>query len=81
MGALTRNVTISLPGDLVEFVDTLAAERATSRSAVIAACLQAEADRRLEEAMVEGYRAMAEEDAVIAAEFAPVVHEGLQRDQ
>ncbi len=81
MGALTRNVTISLPGDLIELVDTLAAERASSRSAVIAACLQAEADRRLEAAMVEGYRTMAAEDAAITAEFEPVVHEGLQRDQ
>ena len=81
MGALTRNVTVSLPQHLVELVDTLAAERTTSRSAVIASCLQAEADRRLEAAMVEGYRAMADEDAMIAAEFAPVVDEGLLRDR
>jgi metal-responsive CopG/Arc/MetJ family transcriptional regulator len=81
VGALTRNVTVSLPHHLVELVDTLAAERALSRSAVVAAYLQAEADRRLEEAMQDGYRAMAAEDEAIAAEFAPVVNEALQRGQ
>jgi metal-responsive CopG/Arc/MetJ family transcriptional regulator len=81
MGAMARNVTVSLPHHLVQLVDDLAAERALSRSAVIAACLQHEADRRLEQAMQEGYRAMAEEDAAIAAEFAHVAHDGLRRDR
>jgi metal-responsive CopG/Arc/MetJ family transcriptional regulator len=80
MATPARNVTVSLPPHLVELVDTLAGERASTRSAVVAAILQAEADRRLEAAMREGYRAMAPEDAEIAAEFAPTVHAGLRRD-
>jgi metal-responsive CopG/Arc/MetJ family transcriptional regulator len=80
MAVLTRNVTVSLPHHVLDAVDAYAAERSSSRSAVIAAWLQEVAERHLEDAMVEGYGAMAEESERVAAEFAPVVHAGLSRD-
>ena len=61
MTAQTEKVTISLPSDLVRVADEVARVTDTSRSKVVAACLRELAERRLEEQMEEGYRAMAKE--------------------
>lgn len=61
MTAKVEKVTISLPPDLVRITDEIARETQTNRSKVISSCLRELAERRLQEQMEEGYRAMAKE--------------------
>jgi len=65
-------VTISLPGELVELADAIAAERATSRSAVIAGLLKQYRAERLRADMAEGYRALAGENLHDAEQALPL---------
>ncbi|MFQ5987424.1 MAG: hypothetical protein ACE5H6_01090 [Dehalococcoidia bacterium] len=60
-------LTISLPRDLVCFTDSLAKERNTSRSGMIASVLRDLAKERERAAMIEGYEAMAEQNREFAA--------------
>ena len=55
-------VTVSVPSELVKMADKVAKERKTSRSKVVASCLEELAKKRLEAEMDEGYRAMARDE-------------------
>ena len=55
-------VTVSVPSELVKMADKVAKERKTSRSKVVASCLEELAKKRLEAEMEAGYRAMARDE-------------------
>jgi metal-responsive CopG/Arc/MetJ family transcriptional regulator len=74
MASQVAKLTISMPRDLIALADEVASEKRTSRSKVIAACLQELAERRLRAEMEEGYKVMAKEQR----EFADMTFE-LQR--
>ena len=61
-----RKITISLPGELVQFADQVARQAKTSRSQIISQLLAEERLREQEQLAAEGYRFYAQE----AAEFA-----------
>lgn len=73
-------ITISLPRDLLDVADRLAKERAVSRSSVIAQLLRQEERARIEALMIEGYKAMAEENRKLAQESFPLVLENLRKN-
>jgi metal-responsive CopG/Arc/MetJ family transcriptional regulator len=50
-------VTVSVPSELVKMADKVAKERKTSRSKVVASCLEELAKKRLEAELEAGYRA------------------------
>ena len=52
-------VTVSVPSELVKMADKVAKERKTSRSKVVASCLEELAKKRFEAEREAGYRAMA----------------------
>ena len=62
MTAQVVKVTVSVPSELVKMADKVAKERKTSRSKVVASCLEELAKQRLEAEMEEGYRAMARDE-------------------
>lgn len=71
----TGKLTISLPRELISFADKLSKERNTSRSGVIASALQELAEKRDREQMVEGYKAMAEQNREFATRALPLANE------
>ncbi len=73
-------ITISLPKELLEVADRLAKERAVSRSNVIAQLIKKAERERIEALMIEGYKAMAEEDRRLAQEAFPLVIENLRKN-
>ncbi|MBE0415770.1 MAG: hypothetical protein IBX36_04425 [Dehalococcoidia bacterium] len=70
-------LTISLPRNLISFADMLAKEGNTSRSGAIATILQELAEERERAAMIEGYKAMAEQHREFAAMTLPLANEVL----
>ena len=58
---MIERMTVSLPKDLREFVDRLAASRRISRSQLIAEFIRAEERKVLDQQLVEGYRATGSE--------------------
>ncbi len=54
-------VTVSLPRELVQFADALAAQASLSRSGALAALLEEKRRERLHALMAEGYTELAEE--------------------
>ena len=72
-------VTISLPQNLVDYADSLARQKATTRSGVIASLLEKEERSRMEALMEEGYREMADENRRIAEELFPYAVEQLSK--
>ena len=66
MAAKSEKLTISVPKNLLAVADKMADEMKISRSKVISLCLQEMADRRKENAMKEGYLAMAEQHGKFA---------------
>ena len=70
-------LTISLPRNLISFADMLAKERSTGRSGAIAIVLQESAEERERLAMIEGYKAMAEQHREFAAMTLPLANEVL----
>ena len=70
-------LTISLSRSLISFADTLAKERNTSRSGAIAIVLQESAKERERLAMIEGYKAMAEQHREFTAMTLPLANEVL----
>ncbi|MBI4203328.1 MAG: CopG family transcriptional regulator [Chloroflexi bacterium] len=73
-------VTISLPQHLLDIADRLAEENATSRSSVIAHLIVRVERERIEALMVEGYKAMAEENLREAEEALNITREVILRD-
>ncbi len=70
-------LTISLPRNLICFADILAKERNTGRSGAIASVLQELADERERAAMIEGYKAMSEQNREFATMTLPLAKEVL----
>lgn len=73
----SAKLTISLPRNLISFADMLAKEGNTSRSGAIATILQELAEERERAAMIEGYKAMAEQHREFAAMTLPLANEVL----
>ncbi len=73
-------VTISLPKALLDIADRLAKERAVSRSNVIAHLIEKAERERIEALMIEGYKAMAEENLREAEEALTITREVILRD-
>lgn len=74
-----RKITVSLPWELVEFADTVAAAMKTSRSKVIAEAIAAQKEREEAKLAAEGYRFYAREASEFAAASLQAVSEVLGR--
>lgn len=72
-----KNITVSIPRELIIFVDKVAREKRISRSNLVANCLKELADRQLQEQLEEGYAAMAKEHKRFADLAIGSVHEVL----
>lgn len=75
-----RKITVSLPQELVEFADTVAATTKMSRSKVIAEALAAQRQHEEARLAAEGYRFYAQEANEFAAASLPAFSEVLDRD-
>jgi len=75
-----RKITVSLPQELVEFADTVAATMKMSRSKVIAEALAAQREQEETRLAAEGYRFYAQEANEFAAASLPAFLEVLGRD-
>ncbi len=71
----TQKITVSLPGQVVQIIDSLAKARQTSRSTLMAELLKARLKELEDEAMKEGYLAMAKENLAFAKAAAPLAKE------
>jgi metal-responsive CopG/Arc/MetJ family transcriptional regulator len=80
LGPGSAKVSISLPRQLLAFADQLAEETSKSRSEVVAGLLRKEEEARIEALMIEGYRAMAEENLREAEESMHAASEVILRD-
>ncbi len=67
----TIRFTIAAPQELKELVDEIAREENTSRSQVVSRCLQELAEKRTQQLMEKGYKAMARQQQ----ETASLTHE------
>ena len=68
-------ISVTLPPDLLDLLDRAAEAARTSRSAVVARLLRARMDEEERELMIEGYRAMADENRRLAEEHLPAAAE------
>ena len=68
-------VRISLPRELLEIADRIAAEKGVSRRRVIAELLEKEEQGRIDALMAEGCRAIADENYRLAEEAFPLASE------
>ncbi len=75
-----RKITVSLPQELVEFADTVAAAMEISRSEVIADAVAAQREREQARLAAEGYRFYAQEASEFAASSLQAVSEVLSHD-
>ena len=75
MVAKSEKFTVSIPANLLAVADEVAEEMKISRSNVISMCLQEMAEKRKDDAMKEGYLAMANQHE----EFAQVTSGILQK--
>ncbi len=76
-GGAARKVTISLPGELVSYADSLARERGSTRSAVISDLLEEKQKRERDELARHGYRFYAAEADEFAAASQAAVAEAI----
>ena len=79
MASEAVKLTISLPAKLLKIADEIAKERKVSRSKIVSACLQELADRRLQEEMADGYKALAREHSEFAEDSLPMAREIVHR--
>ncbi|MEA3339270.1 MAG: hypothetical protein U9R15_04830 [Chloroflexota bacterium] len=75
-----RKVTVSLPQELVDFADTVAATMQLSRSNVVAEALAAQKEREEIKLAAEGYRFYAQEASEFAAASVQTVSEALNHN-
>lgn len=73
-------MTLSIPDHLARWLDAAAEASDKSRSAIVAALVEREARRALEEEMAEGYRALAAEMRADAETFRTAQAEVVERD-
>jgi metal-responsive CopG/Arc/MetJ family transcriptional regulator len=76
----TISITVSIPKELVEFLDRLAREWWVDRSGAVAELLEKERASRFELLMAEGYISMAAEDLRNAEEALNLTREVVMRD-
>ncbi|MEE9617837.1 MAG: hypothetical protein V3T90_12640 [Anaerolineae bacterium] len=74
-----QKITVSLPQELVEFADAVAATMRCSRSNVIAEALAAQREREEARLAAEGYRFYAQQASEFAAASLQAVSEVLGR--
>lgn len=77
MTTQVKNITVSIPRELIIFADKVAREKRISRSNLVANCLKELAARQLQEQLEEGYTAMAKEHKRFADMAIGSVHEVL----
>ena len=77
MTTQAQNVTVSIPRNLILFADEVAREQQISRSNFFAICMKEFAERRLQEQLEEGYKAMAKEHVKFANVAIGLAHEVL----
>jgi metal-responsive CopG/Arc/MetJ family transcriptional regulator len=77
MTTQAQNVTVSIPRNLILLADEVAREQQISRSNFFATCLKEFAERRLQEQLEEGYKAMAKENKQFADVALSLAHEVL----
>ncbi|MEW5953354.1 MAG: CopG family transcriptional regulator [Bacillota bacterium] len=70
---MTQKLTISIPDDLINVLDSLTATWDTTRSGVVARLLRKVEKDRLEEEMAEGYKTMSDDIEVYLPAQAEVV--------
>lgn len=75
MTTRVKNITVSIPRELIILADKVAREKRISRSNLIANCLKELAARQLQEQLKEGYTAMAKEHKRFADMAIGSVHE------
>lgn len=73
-----EKLTISVPSELVKLTDKIAKERKISRSKVVVSCLKEMLDRRLEERLIEGYKATAKSNLEFAESSIHITNEILK---
>lgn len=71
----TMKMTISLPEDLADFVERFAAQTQRPRSRVFADLLESKRREILRQSLVEGYRALADENRRFASDAMPIAAE------
>ena len=74
MGQTTK-ITISLPKELLSFINEIANERKISRSKVVSSCLEEFVQRRKAIEMEEGYKLLAEEHRQLAQAASDIAYE------
>ncbi len=62
----TTRMSVYVPRRLADFTEKLASERKTSKSGIIVKCLESLEKEREESLMIEGYKALADEQRLIA---------------
>ena len=77
--SIMQKITVSLPQELVEFADAVAATMRSSRSNVIAEALAAQREREEARLAAEGYRFYAQQASEFAAASLQAVSEVLGR--
>ena len=71
----TAKLTISLPEELIVFADRLAKEQKISRSKVFSLCLKDLAEKHKVAEMAAGYKSMAQEQRILAANASKIEDE------
>jgi predicted transcriptional regulator len=72
---MTVKITISLPDYLAEFAKRLASQTKRPRSRVFAELLETKRQEILRDSLIEGYRALADENRRFASEAMPLAAE------
>ncbi len=72
MQSTVRKLTISLPADLADFIERLAAKLQRPRSQVLADLVEQKRRELLRKALMEGYQALAAENRRFAGEAMPI---------
>ena len=73
-----EKITVTIDQELLEDLDRAAKSQGESRSCVLEKAIYAWKKARLERELIEGYRAMAEEDLKVAEENLAACHEALK---
>jgi metal-responsive CopG/Arc/MetJ family transcriptional regulator len=66
MSSNVIKLTVSLPAELIKATDKIAKDKKLTRSKLVAMCLKKLAEEHVQAEMIEGYKAMAEENRQIA---------------
>lgn len=75
MASKVIKLTISVPANLLSVADEIAAEKKISRSKVVYQCLQDLAEKRLQQKLAEGYKALAKDNLKFARQSVDIAHE------